>query len=113
MAGIWNLVGEQDLGIPHPGVAAILPVVQNNLLDGNRCLLSIVNGQPWGALRIRVAEAVDVDSEPPWLTETSSVGSSGNLLAFLGQLAPPQIHLHPLLCYLCQCVSDFPWITLA
>ena len=59
MAGIWNLVGEPDLDIPRPGVAAILPVVQNNLLDGNRCLLSIVNGQPWGALRIRVAEAVD------------------------------------------------------
>ena len=54
----WNLGDEQDLDIPRPGVAAILPVVQNNLLDRDRRLLSIVDGLPWDALCIRVAEAV-------------------------------------------------------
>lgn len=54
----WNLVGQPDLDIPRPGVAAILPIVENHLLHGNRSLLTVVNGQPRGTLSISVAKAV-------------------------------------------------------
>ena len=53
-----NLVGQPDLDIPRPGVAAILPIVENNLLHGNHSLLTVVNGQPRGGLSISVAKAV-------------------------------------------------------